>query len=135
MNGFSPSQAAWGAWATVVEKVEKAKRAQQYEYQKAMEQEAAERSRTGSRLLKWSSNLTEDFSGSENGSSSSSSDASTKVASSRNFKAGCDGSVMTSLLGLRRRIDAPRAQKPWKDIADNTWVFGEPTGSDGPHGA
>ena len=127
-NGFSPSQAAWAAWASVVERIEKAKRAQQYEYQKAIERETKERRGTGSRLTKWSSNLAEDPYGTEQGYTSSSSDASTKVPSSRSSEVGEEGNMVVSLVGSngRRKAEIQRSQKPWKDVTDKTWAFGEP---------
>jgi hypothetical protein len=125
-NGFSPSQAAWAAWASVVEKV---KHVQQYEHQKVMERYGA-----GSRLPRWASNLMEDLPGSEPGYSSSLSGASTKVGSSRTSEAGDEGSMVVSVVGSRgkREIEAPRVEKPWKDVTDKTWAFGEPPRPDDP---
>ena len=130
MNGFSPSQAAWAAWASAVAKL---KRAQQYEQRKAMEQETRERYGAGSRLPKWASNLMEDVPGDDLGHSSSSSDASMKVTSSRTSEAGDEGSVVVNTIRLngKREIGAPRVQKRWKDVADMTWEF-EPPRSDDP---
>ncbi|KAF9645400.1 hypothetical protein BDM02DRAFT_3120300 [Thelephora ganbajun] len=124
-NGFSPSQAAWAAWASVVEKV---KRAQRYEYQKAVEREMRERYGAESRLPKWSSNLMEDLPGSEPGYSSSLSDASTKVGSSRTSEVGDEGSLVVRVAGSngKRKVEVPRVQKRWKDVTDKTWAFGEP---------
>ena len=133
-NGFAPSQAAWAAWASVVEKVERAKREQQYEYQKAMEKEARQRYGAGSRLTKWSSNFMDDLSATEQGYSSSSSDSSTKVESSRNSEVGDEGGMVAGLAGWngRHKIEMPPVMKPWKDITDETWAFGEPPRSDDP---
>jgi len=129
-NGFSPSQAAWAAWANVVDKV---KRAQRCEYQKAVES-ARERYGAGSRLPKWCSNSVEDHPASEPGYSSSLSDASTKVASSRTSETGEEANVVVSVVGPSwgRRVEVPRIQKRWKDVADKTWAFGEPPRSDDP---
>ena len=123
MNGFSPSQAAWAAWASAVEKV---KRAQQDEFRRVMEQETKERYGTGSRLPKWCSKLLEDPPGSELGYSSSSSEASTKVESSRNSEVGDRENMVVSVVG-KREIGVPRVQKRWKDVTDKTWAFGEPS--------
>ena len=124
-NGFSPSQGAWAAWAGAVERV---KLAEQYELQKATERETRERYGAGSRLTKWASKLLLDLPGSEPSYSSSSSDASTKVASSRTSEAGDEGSVMVNAAGPNGgwAIARPRAEKRWKDVADKTWAFGEP---------
>ena len=123
-NGFSPSQGAWAAWASVVEK---AKRAEQYELQKAVERETRERYGAGSRLTKWASKSLLDLPASELGYSSSS-DASTKVASSRTSEAGDEGSMAVNVVLPDRKfeIERPRARKWWKDVADKTWAFGEP---------
>ena len=123
-NGFSPSQGAWAAWASVVEKV---KRAEQYELQKVAERETKERYGAGSRLTKWASKSLLDLPASELGYSSSS-DASTKVASSRTSEVGDEGSEAVNVVGPdgKWEIERPRAQKRWKDIADKTWAFGEP---------
>lgn len=131
MNGFSPSQAAWAAWASAVERLN---RMQQCEYQQAMEWETRERCGAGSRLPKWCSSVIEDLPGSEPIYSSSSSDASTKVASSRNSEVGDEGSMMLNVVGSngKRESGVPRVQKPWKDITDKTWVFGEPPRPDDP---
>jgi hypothetical protein len=123
-NGFPPSQAAWVAWISAVGKV---KHAQQDEYRKTMEREMKERYGTGSRLPKWCSKLLEDLPGSD--CSSSSSGVSTKVASSGNFEVG-DGESMGVRIVGRREIGVPRVQKPWKDVADMTWAFGEPPNPD-----
>jgi len=131
-NGFSPSQAAWAAWATAVERV---RHAQQDKYQKAVEREMKERLGAGSRLPRWCENLLGDSSsGSEPGYSSSSSDASTKVASSRNSEVSEEGSMVVSAVGPngKRGVQAPRVEKRWKDVADKTWAFGEPPRSDDP---
>lgn len=130
-NGFAPSQAAWAAWASVVEKVERAK---QYEYQKAMEKEARQRCGVGSRLTRWSSNFMDDLPPTEQGYSSSSSGSSTRVASSRNSEVGDGGGMFAGSAGWngRQKIEMPPAMKQWKDIADETWAFGEPPRSDDP---
>jgi len=130
MNGFSPSQAAWANWASTVERV---KRMQQHEYQKALEREARERYGNGSRLSRWSSNLVEDLPDSEPGYSSSS-DASTKVASSRTSETGGEGSMVMNVVGSngKREIWMPLLQKRWKDVTDMTWAFGGPPRSDDP---
>ena len=129
-NGFSPSQGAWAAWASVVEKV---KRAEQYELQKAMERETRERYGAGSRLTKWASKSLLDLPASELGYSSSS-DASTKVASSRTSEAGDEGNMAVNVVGQNWKweIEKPRTQKRWKDVADKTWAFGEPPRPDDP---
>jgi len=130
MNGFSPSQAAWAAWASVVDKV---KRSQQHEYQKAVES-AREQYGAGSRLPKWCPNSMEDHPGSEPGYSSSLSDASTKVASSRTSETGDERSAVVSVVGPSggRGVKVLRVQKRWKDITDKTWAFGEPPRQDDP---
>ena len=125
-NGFSPSQAAWAAWATVVERVECDK--------KAMEREMKERFKTVSRLPRWCVKLMEDLPGSEPGSSSSLSDASTKVASSRNSEVGDERNMVVSVVGPngRRGVRAPYVERRWKDVTDMTWAFGEPPRPDDP---
>jgi len=108
-SGLSPSHAAWAAWGNAVKKV---KRAQKAETLKAM----MERHGGGSRLLQWRSTLLEDLPGSELNYSSSSSDASTKVASSRNSEVSDGESMVESVVGV------PRDPKGWKDVADITWM-------------
>ena len=129
-NGFSPSQGAWAAWASVVEKV---KRAEQYELQKAAERETRERYGAGSRLTKWTSKSLLDLPASEPGYSSSS-DTSTKVASSRTSEVGDEESMAMNVVwsDRKREIERPRTQKWWKDVADKTWAFGEPPRPDDP---
>lgn len=123
-NGFSPRQGAWAAWASAVEKV---KLAEQYELQKAMERDTRERCGAGSRLTKWASKLLLDLPGAEPGYSSSLSDASTKVASSRTSEAGDEGRMVNAVgPNGKWEIERPHAQKWWKDVADKTWAFGEP---------
>ena len=106
---------------------------QQHEYQKALEREARERYGNGSRLSRWSSNLVEDLPDSEPGYSSSS-DASTKVASSRTSETGGEGSMVMNVVGSngKREIWMPLLQKQWKDVTDMTWAFGGPPRSDDP---
>ena len=129
-NGFSPSQAAWAAWRGAVERVE---RAQQHENRRARERETRERYGSGSRLPRWASNLLEDLPGDDLGHSSSS-DASTKVASSRTSEAGDEWNVVVNVVGSneKRGVELPRVQKRWKDITDKTWAFGEPPRPDDP---
>lgn len=121
-NGFSPSQAAWVAWASAVERV---KRAQKYELLKVMEREMKERYGAGSRLSKWCSKLLDGFPDPELGYSSASSDTSTKMESSEK---GDEGSTAVSVVGPPnwKWDEMPRAQRPWKDVTDKTWAFGEP---------
>ena len=129
-NGFEPSRAAWVSWASAVKKV---RHIREYEYQKAMERETRERQGAGSRLPKWCPSLLEDLPGVESGYSSSSSTTSTKVASSAASEAGDEGRVVY-IVGPSRKgeIRVPRVQKPWKDVADETWAFEEPPRSDDP---
>ena len=124
-SGFSPSQAAWVAWARVVERV---KQAQNYEQLKAIERDTKERHGAESRLQKWCSNLLNDTPGPESGDSSASSDASTKVESLTSSEADDEGSTAVNVVGLPnwKWGPVPRAQRPWKDVADETWAFGEP---------
>jgi hypothetical protein len=133
-NGFLPSKVAWATWVNILEKMEQSKRAQQHEYQRVVERETKERPGTGSRLLKWSSTTMEYFPGSGDGYSSSSSDASTKVASSRNSEVCDERAAVMDLFGSygQRRIEGLQAQKPWKDVTDKTWAFGEPLILDDP---
>jgi len=109
------------------------KRAEQYELQKAVERETRERYGAGSRLTKWASKSLVDLPASEPGYSSSS-NASTKVASSRTSEAGDEGSMVVNVVGSdgKREFERLRTQKRWKDVADKTWAFGEPPRPDDP---
>lgn len=118
MNGFWPSQEAWTAWGGAVEKME---HAQEGEGRKTMERGTKEQRGTGSRLRRWCPELSEEPTHSEPGYSSSSSDASTKVASSRSSAVGDGGSMAVSVSG-KREIRVPRMEKTWKDITDMTWI-------------
>lgn len=131
MNGHPPSSAAWAAWVAAVEKVG---RARQYENQKATEQEIKEGYGIGSRLQKWCTKSSEDLPGSNPGYSSSLPDASTKAGFLKNSEVGDGGSKAVSVFGSngKREIGMPRAQKRWKDVADETWIFGEPLRPDDP---
>ena len=42
--------------------------------------------------------------------------------------------MMLNVVGSngKRESGVPRVQKPWKDITDKTWVFGEPPRPDDP---
>ena len=123
MNGFSPSQGAGIAWGGAVEKME---HAQEGEGQNTMERGTKEQRGTGSRLRRWCPELSEGPIHSKPSYSSSSSDASTIVASSRSSAVGDGGSMAVSVFG-KREIGVPRIEKSWKDITDRTWL--DPSGS------
>ena len=121
MNGFPPSQGAWKNWNSAVEKMEFA---QEGEGQRTTERGTKERCGTGSRLPRWCSNLLGDLPHSEPGYSSSSSDASTKVGSSRGPAVGDGGSMAVSVIEKRR---TGIEDKPWKNVEDTTWMFRGPS--------
>lgn len=124
--GRSPSREAWKTWTLVTSEME--------ESRKATEKEARERRGAGSRLPKWASRSMEELPGPESGCPSSVSDASTKVASSRTSEVGDERNMVVNMVGSNgnRGIEVSHVQKPWKDLADKTWAFGQPPRLDDP---
>ena len=116
MHGFTPSQGAWADWMSTVERLRNDE-----------EPGTRERCGDGSRQRIWTHKRALNLPRSEPGYSFSS-DASTRVPSSRTSEASDEGNVVANAAGPNGKgeVERPRTQKRWKDVADMTWAFGEP---------